>query len=368
MEKLETLVEETLRVTNNILDKLAEDYPHAQNMLLLAKQILDYESVRELIPDIVSKESGAFDKFVALVDAEVGKFLQFGQKLPTESSPKQLEYTVCEKCNNRNAELLDTVAQLEQELALLTESNVPNIGLTFIEAQNEDLQHRLGQLERENTALQSKLERQRQAHKRRDRDLSLMSASYRHKLEHLVNKFRKLKASGTNPVYLVEALKNLQHNARLASVRIKELEQRNDLLTEECNSLHDTVDQKDKDILLLRGEYDWLASRTYKPVKENNMAKLDITMDELGAGDMAVRGVSIVIDGISAEDAARVSLRLLSAIDPMEADDSETPQHVCTCHASDEDKRPPEGKIRVMHHPGKTNGARDNDFAPMDVE
>lgn len=126
---------------------------------------------------------------------------------------------------------------------------------------------------------------------------------------------------------------------------IKELEQNNDLLTEECNSLHD--------ILNATG---------------SNMAKLDITMDELGAGDMAARGVSIVIDGISAEDAARVSLRLLSAIDPMEADDPETPQHVCTCHASDEDKRPPENKIHVIRHTGKTTGKRNNSFAPMDVE
>lgn len=94
------------------------------------------------------------------------------------------------------------------------------------------------------------------------------------------------------------------------------------------------------------------------------MAKLDITMDELGAGDMCARGVSIIIDGISAEDATRVSLRLLSAIDPMEVGDPETPQHVCTCHASDEDKRPPESKGYVIRHTGKG----DNSFAPMNVE
>ena len=86
------------------------------------------------------------------------------------------------------------------------------------------------------------------------------------------------------------------------------------------------------------------------------MANLDITVDELSAGDMCARGVSIIINGISAEDATRVSLRFLSAIDPMEADDPATPQHVCTCHANDEDKRPP--------YVGKP----DNSFAPMDTE
>ena len=100
------------------------------------------------------------------------------------------------------------------------------------------------------------------------------------------------------------------------------------------------------------------------------MAKLDITMDELGAGDMCARGVSIIIDGISAEDAARVSLRFLSAIDPMEADDAATPQHVCTCHVNDEDKRPYGGKMSgkkdayLSRKPPKP----DNAFTPMDTE
>lgn len=98
------------------------------------------------------------------------------------------------------------------------------------------------------------------------------------------------------------------------------------------------------------------------------MAKLDITVDELGAGDMCASGVSISIDGIDTEHATRIALRFLSAIDPMEADEPGIPQHVCTCHASDEDKRPPESIIRVMHHPGKTSGKEDNSFAPMDVE
>lgn len=159
---------------------------------------------------------------------------------------------------------------------------------------------------------------------------------------------------------------------------VDELEEDNILITRERDCLRNTIKELEQENTILQrkleqrtelfGEHNWLASRTRKLVKENNMAKLDITVNELGAGDMAARGVSIIIDGISAEDAARVSLRLLSAIDPMEADDPETPQHVCTCHASDEDKRPPESIIRVMHHSGKTSGNRDNSFAPMDVE
>ena len=154
--------------------------------------------------------------------------------------------------------------------------------------------------------------------------------SYRHKLEHLVSKFRKLKMQH-ECCHLLLSMKD---------TRIKDLKQENTILKHKLGQHTE-----------LFWGHDWLASRTSKPVKEDNMAKLDITVDELGAGDMCARGVSIVIDGISAEDAARVSLRLLSAIDPMEADDSETPQHVCTCHASDEDKRP-----------------RDSYFAPMNVE
>ena len=166
--------------------------------------------------------------------------------------PNRIHYSVCEMCTNRNEELLNTVDELEQE----------------------------------NAALQS------------ERD---SARSYRHKLEHLVSKFRKLKMQHAGYPLLLS----------MKDTRIKELEQENTILQSKLKQ-------------------HWIASRTHKSAKENNMAKLDITVDELGAGDMCARGVSIVIDGISAEDAARVSLRLLSAIDPMEADDSETPQHVCT--------------------------------------
>ena len=161
--------------------------------------------------------------------------------------------------------------------------------------------------------------------------------SYRHKLEHLVSKFRKLKMQHAGYPLLLS----------MKDTRIKELEQENTILQSKLKQ-------------------HWIASRTHKSTKENNMAKLDITVDELGAGDMAVRGVSIVIDGISAEDAARVSLRLLSAIDPMEADDPETPQHVCTCHVNDEDKRPYSGKKDV--YPSRKPPKPDNAFAPMDTE
>ena len=197
--------------------------------------------------------------------------------------PNRIHYSVCEMCTNRNEELLNTVDQLERELALLTESNVPK--------------------------------------------LSAWSTTCKYKLEHLVSKFRKLKMQHVGHLVLLSMIET----------RIKELKQENSVLQRKL-------------------EQHWIASRTHKPVKESNMAKLDITLDELTAGDMTARGVSIVIDGISAEDAARVSLRLLSAIDPMEADDFETPQHVCTCHVSDEDKRPP-----YVGKPG-------NAFAPMDVE
>ena len=73
-------------------------------------------------------------------------------------------------------------------------------------------------------------------------------------------------------------------------------------------------------------------------------------------GALIVVGCPTSIDGIDTEHATRIALRFLSAIDPMEADDSETPQHVCTCHVSDEDKRP-----LYVGKPG-------NAFAPMDVE
>lgn len=61
----------------------------------------------------------------------------------------------------------------------------------------------------------------------------------------------------------------------------------------------------------LIGKFRKLTAQQTKPRKESNMANLDITVDELGAGDMCARGVSIIINGISAEDATRVSLRFL---------------------------------------------------------
>lgn len=99
-------------------------------------------------------------------------------------------------------------------------------------------------------------------------------------------------------------------------------------------------------------------------IKENNMAKFNLDIKNVTLGSNVVVGDAVISVEVP-DDLFTTCVNNLTKLTEIMCS---PPKSTCTCHANDEDKRPPENKIRVMHHPGKTAGKRDNPFAPMDVE
>lgn len=111
------------RYQRRLLSRLRMNYPARERVLL--NRAIDSLAMAGL----VEYEASDFRSTKKNVDQYVYVWLS--------PIPNRIHYSVCEMCANRNEELLNTVDQLERELALLTETN-------------EDLQHKLGQIEREN--------------------------------------------------------------------------------------------------------------------------------------------------------------------------------------------------------------------------
>ena len=134
---------------------------------------------------------------------------------------------------------------------------------------------------------------------------------------------------------------------------LDEAQRVSDLMTEEANSLHATVDQKDQEILTLRAElnrvhdeYTWLISRKQKPTKERTMAKFTISVDEITDDGLVVRGVQLSVDGVEVATVERIARKFVDSLGPYNATGAEVTgaspvhEHVCKCEASNGDKRP----------------------------